>query len=194
MYQVLPASLLLTGIWLVAAACAGSSGSTEKFSEATSEVPLDFWQLTPATEVQQLGPPRFNAQRYGVMTLALDNLSEALAAIPNDGSPGPLVAFFLPDGTRRVFRLRTTMVMAPELAARYPELRTYAGEMPAHPENRARLELTPAGLRAWLLYEGQNLLVEPYRTGDTIHYICFDKASLPADSKRNSKEARLGGN
>jgi hypothetical protein len=184
MYQGLPASFLLTSIWLVAVACAGSSpGSTEKFSEATSEVPLDFWQLTPPTEVQQLGPPRFNVQHFGVMTLALDKLQEALAAIPIDGSPGPLVAFPLPDGTRRAFRVRTTMVMAPELAARYPELRTYAGEMSAHPENRARLELTPAGLRAWLVYEGQSLLVEPYRAGDTTHYICFDKASLPTDSK-----------
>ncbi|WP_143436511.1 hypothetical protein [Hymenobacter crusticola] len=128
------------------------------------------------------------------MTLAIHDLQAALAAVPADGSPGPLVALPFPDGTRRAFRLRATQVMALELAARYPELRTYAGELPGHPENRVRLELTPAGLRASLVHEGHQLLIEPFRPGDTAHYLCFDTASLPADSKRNREEARPEGN
>ena len=128
------------------------------------------------------------------MTLAFDKLKATLSTVPPDGSSGPLVALPLPDGSRAAFRLRATTVMAPELAARYPELRTYAGEVPNRPADRVRLELTPAGLRAMLVYEGQTLLIEPYRPTDTAHYLCFDKASLPADSKRHFEEARPDGN
>jgi len=162
------------------------SSSTATVAQEASP---DFWQTVPIKQAQQLGKPRFAPSHYYVATLDLEGLQKALADVPADGSSGPLLALPLPDGSRLRFRMRATTVMAPELAARYPALRTYAGEIPSQPENRVRLELTPAGLRALLIYEGQSLLIEPYRPGDTMHYICFDKASLPPDSKQPFSEA-----
>ncbi|GGF20829.1 hypothetical protein [Hymenobacter cavernae] len=165
-------------------------------SSATTaqETGPDFWQTVPAEQAQQLGKPRFAPSRYYVAALDLEGLQKALADVPVDGSSGLLLALPLPDGSRLWFRMRATTVMAPELAARYPMLRTYAGELPNQPENRVRLDLTPTGLRAMIIYEGQSLLIEPYRPGDTAHYLCFDKASLPAGSKQPFSEAGFNTN
>jgi hypothetical protein len=161
------------------------ASSTSAVSQNTAP---DFWQPVPAAQLQNLGTPRLNPEHYSAVTLDLKALKQVLTTVPADGSAGPAIALPLPDGSRRVFRLRATSVMAPELAARYPELRTYAGEVPDQPENRVRLELTPAGIKALLVYEGHSFLIEPYRAGDTSHYICFDKASMPAGSKKGFEE------
>jgi len=188
-------AFLFTSVCLAMAACSSPPRMTPPAAAKTpQEAGLDFWQEFPKAQVQQLGEPRFDPAAYRVLLLDLAGLRRALAALPADGAPGTLITLPLPDGTQQPFRMRPTTVMAPELAARYPELRTYAGEVPTHPENRVRLELTPSGLHALLVHEGRSLLIEPYRTADTEHYICFDKASLPLGSKRSFNEPSPEGN
>lgn len=116
------------------------------------------------------------------MRLNLAGLRQVLATAPA-GPAGPVLLLPLPDGTLARYQMRTTQVMAPELAARYPELQTYAGQEVGSPANTVRLELTPTGLRAMLIRNGRTFFIEPYRPHDTQHYLCFDKASLPAGSK-----------
>jgi len=137
-----------------------------------------FWREVSASQARRLGKPRFAPTRCRVVALDLAGLKKALA--PADATTGPTVPLPLPDGSYRAFQLRASSVMSPELAARYPELRTYAGQAAA---DYARLEITPTGLHAMLVRGGRTYLIEPYRAGDTQHYICFDKALLPAGSK-----------
>jgi hypothetical protein len=148
---------------------------------AMAAEPTDFWQELPAAQARRLGKPRLNPTRYQVLTLNLAGLKTALAAAtPNSG---PILLLPLPDGSRQAFRMRASTVLAPALAAKYPELRTYAGQG-STAADYVRLEVTPAGLRALLVRRGRTILIEPYRAGDTTHYVCFDKASLPAGSKQ----------
>ncbi|TGE25662.1 hypothetical protein E5K00_10865 [Hymenobacter aquaticus] len=147
-----------------------------------SPTPPSFWQPVPAAQARRLGLPRLRPSRYQVLRLDLPGLKKALAAATDQ--TGPLVRLPLPDGALATYQLRLSTVMAPELAARYPNLRTYAGQEPGHPANDVRLELTTAGLRAMLIRNGHTYFIEPYCPGDTQHYICFDKDQLPAGSKK----------
>jgi hypothetical protein len=142
-----------------------------------------YWQSISLAQAKRLGQPRLQPRQYRVIRLDLPFLRRLLATSPVDGTAGPVVALPLPNGSLAAFQMRLTTVMAPALAARYPELCTYAGVEVGQPANDVRLEITPAGLRAMLIRQGHTLLIEPYRQGDTQHYICFDKASLPAASK-----------
>ena len=72
----------------------------------------------------------------------------------------PVVELPLADGRSIVLRLEQTHVLAPALAARFPQIRTYraaADERAAE----ARLELTPAGLRARIVEAGDTTHIEP---------------------------------
>ena len=159
-----------------------------QLTTATASQPASLWQFLSAAQAKRLGAPRLKPRQYRVAKLNLPALRRELAATPAEG-PGPLLRLPLPDGSLATFRMRATSVMAPELAARYPELRTYAGEEAGQPANSVRLELTPTGLRAMLIRQGRTFFIEPYRPNDTQHYLCFDKASLPAGSKQGFEAA-----
>lgn len=139
-----------------------------------------FWREVSASQARKLGKSRFAPTRYRVVALDLAGLKKVLA--PADAATGPTVPLPLPDGSYPAFQLRASSVMSPALAAKYPELRTYAGQA-ATAADYARLEITPTGLHALLVRGGRTYLIEPYRAGDTQYYICFDKAALPAGSK-----------
>jgi hypothetical protein len=140
-----------------------------------------LWQeLTPA-QARRLGPPRLKPGRYRVLALDLPALKKQLA--PATPAAGPTLWLPLAAGGQQAFQMRASSVMAPELAARYPELQTYAGTTAGRPADYVRLEITPTGLHALLVCAGRTLLIEPYRPGDTRHYLVFDKATLPAGSK-----------
>ncbi|GAA3951039.1 hypothetical protein [Hymenobacter algoricola] len=143
--------------------------------------PAGFWRELPAAQVRRLGKPRLTPTRYRVLALDLPKLKKALAAA--DQTSGPNLLLPLPNGSQQAFQMRASSVLTPALAAKYPELRTYAGQA-ATPADYVRLEITPAGLRAMLVCLGRTYLIEPYRSGDTQHYLCFDKAALPAGSKQ----------
>ncbi|WP_400192057.1 hypothetical protein [Hymenobacter sp. B81] len=149
--------------------------------------PANFWRPVSAAARARLGAPRFAAAGSRVLALDLPALRRYLARTPAQGAhPTPLV-LPLPDGRQPAFRVQLSSVMAPELAARFPELRAYTGQAAALPATDARFEVTPAGLRAQLIVGGQVFLIEPYRAGDTRHYLCFAKAALPPGSKQWSE-------
>ncbi|UOQ55121.1 hypothetical protein [Hymenobacter cellulosivorans] len=141
-----------------------------------------YWQPATPTQTKQLGRPRIQVRQYRVWRLNLSAVRKLLAAATAEA--GPELELPLPDGSLVRFRMRTTSVMAPALAAKYPELQTYGGQEVGQPTNDVRLEITPTGLHAMLVRQGHTYLIEPYRQHDTTYYLCFDKAKLPAGSKQ----------
>ncbi|MCC3158834.1 hypothetical protein LJ737_16445 [Hymenobacter sp. 15J16-1T3B] len=153
--------------------------------------PADYWTDVPAAAGRKLGPPRIQPTRYRTLKLNLPAAQRYLKAVPAEGDAPTLLVLPLPDGSKHQFRVRRSSVMAPELAAKFPELQTFAGQDAADATASLRLELTPTGLRAQIIGYGRTQLIEPYRQGDTQHYICFDKAAMPAGSKQWSEPAPL---
>ncbi|KAA9332230.1 hypothetical protein F0P96_12165 [Hymenobacter busanensis] len=150
----------------------------------------DYWNLTPKAERAKLGKARLNPAVAQVLTLNWPALQSYLKQVPTEGSHPTLLALPLPDGSRRRFRVSRSAVMAPELAAKYPDIRAYTGQDPADATTTVSFETSPAGLRAMLTVQGRVYLIEPFRPADPRHYLCFDKATLPAGSKRFSEPSR----
>lgn len=151
--------------------------------------PADYWTDVPVAARRKLGAPRIQPSRYRTLRLNLAAAQRYLKAVPAEGVAPILLTLPLPDGSKHQFRVQRTSVMAPELAAQFPELQTFGGQDAADPTANVRLELTPTGLRAQIIGYGGTQLIEPYRAGDQQHYICFDKAALPAGSKQWSEPA-----
>ncbi|WP_460557574.1 reprolysin-like metallopeptidase [Hymenobacter daeguensis] len=109
--------------------------------------PTALWQAAPA----QALPRELRAARP--LTLATEQLAALLSTAPAEAgaAAGALLPVPLPDGSTEVFRVWQTPTMAPALAARYPAIRTYAGQSVSHPHVTARFDLTPLGFHAQVL-------------------------------------------
>ncbi len=80
----------------------------------------------------------------------------------------------LPDGSMETFGMVESPVLAPEIAARYPEIKTYSGFSLQRKQVSIRLTLTSDGFNALLLGEAdQNMYIEKYNN-ETGVYALYD--------------------
>ena len=88
----------------------------------------------------------------------------------------------LPGGGGVEVRVVEASIMAPELQARFPEIRTYLAQGPG--SVHGRLSQTPAGFRGMLFTPDGTVYIDPY-THDPAHvatdYIVYYAADLRAD-------------
>ena len=100
-----------------------------------------------------------------------------LGAAPADtGSinAGALVlALPAPDGSEQHFRVVDAPVMAPELAAQFPDIKTYRGQGIDDPTATLRLDQTPQGLHAQVLSAGGAWYVDPYSRADAETHLSY---------------------
>ncbi len=83
------------------------------------------------------------------------------------------------DGGFATVRVAEASVLAPELQARYPEIRTYLAA--ARAGVHGRLSLTPLGFRAMLFTPEGTVYVDPYTQGDAEHYVVYYWSDLVVD-------------
>ena len=93
-------------------------------------------------------PSDYTAYRVDLAGLARTLATAPGAAEVRQGAAPLRVEVPDPDGHRQAFAVQTTSVMQAGLAARHPELRTYAGRGIADPTRTIRLDVTPMGFHA----------------------------------------------
>ena len=116
------------------------------------------------------------------LTLDVAGLRAALATAPLETQAGaaPLVLVLpLPDGHTGRFALREAPVMAPELAARFPSIKTYAGVGLDDAAATVRLDLTPQAFHAQVLTgNGNSFYIDPVTRTDAQHYLAFYRRDM----------------
>ncbi len=115
-------------------------------------------------------------------TLALDKnlLGDVLRAAPFESRVGvkggeAVLRLPLPDGGFGRFRIVESPIMAPELAARYPEISTFRGQGINDPAATLRFDLTPAGFHAMILSPSGTVYIDPYSRDETDYYVSYRK-------------------
>jgi hypothetical protein len=115
---------------------------------------------------------------YAVYRLDRGLLDAVLSQAPlemSQGAAAPALRLPLPDGSFGRFSVEESPIMEPALAERHPGIRTYRGQGLDDPTATARLGWTTAGFHAIVLSAGGTVYVDPYRRGDTTHYLSYFK-------------------
>ncbi|MEP6603368.1 MAG: reprolysin-like metallopeptidase [Spartobacteria bacterium] len=118
--------------------------------------------------------------KTALLTLLKSARSEKSGSIDATGTE---VSIPLPTGEMGRFVIQESPVMEPELAAKFPELKTYVGRGIDDPTATTRIDITPRGFHAIILGAGGQVYVDPYSRETDTNYISYFKSDFTAASK-----------
>lgn len=102
----------------------------------------------------------------------------------NADSATILLTLPLPSGELVQFNLVASSVMAPELAEKYPQFKTFYGEQVGEPLNSGRFDLTSNGFHAMFKYQNETIFIEPAFKGTTDYYQSYARKTALKDENR----------
>lgn len=127
---------------------------------------------------------------YRTVELNVPHLEDVLKQAPMEFTEASktekvVLSLPMPDGTSSRFYIVNSPIMEPELAVKYPEIQTYAGQGIDDPTATVRFDLTPAGFHAMILSENGTVFIDPYSKGNIDNYISYYKKDfIVPESKR----------
>jgi hypothetical protein len=92
----------------------------------------------------------------------------------------------MPDGSLARFRIEESPVMAPRLAALFPNIRSYRGQGLDDPTATTRFDVTPAGFHAIVLSASGTVMIEPAARGRSRQYVSYDQRDAPKEANTSS--------
>ena len=180
-------ALAFTCLVAVAAViCAGNHGLAQTSAESSQVQNLrnGLWQEIDESSISSSNQRTITPLAY--RTFALDNeaLGQLLTSAPREFSraarSSPLIITVpMPDGTLARFSVEESPIMEPELAAQFPQIRTYRGQGIDDPSATTRFDWTAEGFHAVVLSNLGSVYVVPYAKGDTTNYISYYTRDLP---------------
>ncbi|MEJ2609016.1 MAG: hypothetical protein P8179_02775 [Candidatus Thiodiazotropha sp.] len=107
---------------------------------------------------------------YRALQADVASLQTRLAQAPDERDSilkqGEELELPMPYGLMQRFLVQASPVMAPSLAERYPEIRTYRVTGIDEPASSGRLDLTPSGFHAMLTTPSGTVFINPDDSGD----------------------------
>lgn len=153
----------------------------------------NLWQTQegghlPTTGKRFVEPTRYQAFSANAAALR----SHLFAASHEDRLDNPLLSNLLlpvpmPDGSMDTFALVQYDMMEPELAERYPDIRTFRGISKTSPYRAIRCDWTSFGFHAKIYGPEQPAIyIDPYSDADVERYVAYYEHDLPAPDAPHS--------
>ena len=106
-------------------------------------------------------------------------LARAPMEFTNAGFTNPLqLSIPTPDGSLARFEIVEAPVMHPELAAKFPEIKTYRGQGIDSPADTIRFDVTPQGFHAQVLGPDGAYYIDPYYHLDDSVYVSYHRSDF----------------
>ena len=143
--------------------------------------PDGLWQSVDGVAADaRNAQPRIEPDVFRLVALDRSELAFRLEGVPVHGSAASLrkkmvLTIPMPDGSFERFEITESPVMAPELAAKFPNIKTYLGQGLDDATASVRFDWTPHGFHAQILSAGGATYVDPYFDGDTSLYAVYHK-------------------
>ena len=139
----------------------------------------NVWTPLENNRVAFKGQRIIEAKQYRSYQLDLIEWSNRLASAPEasntNRSAELILSLPLSDGTFQDFSITSSTVMHPDLAAKYPQIKTYSGQGITDRSALAKLDVTPFGFHAMILSSGGTTYIDPFSLEDQDHYMVYHK-------------------
>ncbi len=143
----------------------------------------EWWKNSSASEASGTGEQLIKTKECRVLSLSLEDLKGFLATAPMEFSESAKNAKVdlelpMPDGSFQRFRIVESPVCAPELAAKFPETKTWSGHSLDDATATIRLDVTPWGFHAMILSAKGDIYIDPFNMNTTQYYISYTRSNL----------------
>ena len=135
-----------------------------------------FWQPVETIPASDSGrPSHIAAAEFEAFSLAADSFRSLLDAAPLEFTQAAPTEIRLPDpdGKMARFNIVESPIMAPELAKKFPQIKTYSGQGLDDPAATLRFDVTPAGFHAQVLSPRGAYYIDPYYHLDDSLYASY---------------------
>lgn len=146
-----------------------------------------YWRDAGEADVQRVHGKSASApalpRRYHAATLDRAGMAQLLARAPHEKAQSAkhsdlIISLPHPEGGYQRFRVVDSPVMEPELAAKHPEIRTYAGRGIDDPSATLRMDISPLGLKASVRSPNGAWYVDPANHLDDSVYTSYHSRDL----------------
>ena len=155
---------LAVGVAITAASVTAQSSAPNDVNDTNS-----FWTEATKPEPERGKKVAVTPLRARFLTLDTARLGPVLAQAPRERTPAAshplLVSLPAPNGTFHQFALQESAIMAPGLARRHPEIKTYNGRGITDRAATIHADLSPLGFRASVRSANGSWYVDPYYVG-----------------------------
>lgn len=176
----------ITSVALAALLALGGANALKAQGSRVS--PDGLWEDIPLPQRAPGAPNPWSGLRgYRLTRLEQAGMKRSLAAAPGEAivharHSRAVITLPMPDGSYQRFSYVASSVMAPELARKFPEIKTYVGQGLDDPSASVRFDWTPAGFHAFVLSSGSTVVVNPYTRGQTDLYVSFYRSDVSAEA------------
>ncbi len=170
----------------------------ELLSATAATMPLDtasasLWQQVESfpTADTARGVSYLQLSDYTPLVMNDSAVQSVLDAAPDEGAfnfsiDTGTISLVDPDGNVERFAIYETAIMAPELAAQFPDIKTYAGQGIDDPTATVQLDFTPQGFHAQVLSADGRWYIDPYFHLNDDFYASYYSADLVTSPENGS--------
>ena len=161
------------------------------------------WADVSARGLNVAGEQTIQPSQYRTLALRTDALTPLLASAPLEftsaATQSPVeLDLPLPDGTYGRFQIVESPIMEAALAAKYPTIKTYAGQGIDDPAATVRFDVTPLGFHAQILSPNGRIFIDPLTNQTTTYYMSYYTrdytSSNPAELEFSEEVKQLNDN
>lgn len=149
-------------------------------------VPFLGYSQWTRTEIksQKVKESQENLEFSGLYSLNTDELKQALKNVPQrfSNEKGAIVSLPTAKGKLEKFQVWEFSNMAPELQAKFPDIKSYVGTSIEDPTVYLRFSMSPVGFSSMITRSGISEFIEPY-TEDRTVYAVFDSNAKRGQDK-----------
>lgn len=162
--------------------------------EKTGNDPENIWFSIAPSSISQDLDEKSLPNKYLLLTLNMAKVKKRLASLESEEKStnkirlekdaNDFVYLHIPwdDGSFVNFKIKNSTIFSPELARKFPDIRSYSGEKQDDQTTHIRLDINPSGLYAMITSPEKTIFIRPKERKSKI-YLCYNKADVNQDNR-----------
>ncbi len=154
-----------------------------------------IWELIDSASVSAQLNSQALPKKHQTLTLNIKRIKVRLSQLDKQDNKSDEIRFYKnqldevkvqfpwDDGNFYTFLVKKSGILSPDLAKKFPNIRSYSGKKIDDKNTNLRLDINPAGLFAMITTPSRTLFIRPLE-GEEKFYLCYDKDQVDLSNKK----------